>query len=498
MKLRGFLLGGILLLSLLVVGIVSLVDTDPTVSMEENRKLATKPEFSFESLFKGNYISDLENYYADTFPMRDRFTRANKQLNGFYHYSSKSEEGTMLLIDASSGAEQGGMSLADFESARAEASSGKDKPQEQTPQVQPDQPAGPENGDVPDVNTEPDTPDEPVVEPEPEVDIMDEVDANAAHDSGWVQNDNADYQTLGAVTIIGTQAMEIPTMVPDVIASYAQVVNDMAEKMPDIQVYSLVTPNAAEFYSPLDFHTGSHSQKKMIDTLYSQMSDSVRTVDIYSKLEARTDQYIYFRTDHHWTARGAYFAYVAFCETAGFKPVSLEDFETGRYDEFVGSLYTFTSKYPQSEILWNNPDYVDYYLPIVESHAKYYTNSSLTGGIPIAVVSTNISNESKQNKYLCFICGDTPICVIETALEDGPTCIVLKESYGNAFVPFLTSHYSRIIVIDPREFNHGNKPYLDLVSFAAEQEVDDLLVINYPFMINNSTYVNYLRGLIGW
>ncbi|MBO6054979.1 MAG: hypothetical protein J6P31_05605, partial [Oscillospiraceae bacterium] len=267
MKLRGFLLGGILLLSLLVVGIVSLVDTDPTVSMEENRKLATKPEFSFESLFKGNYISDLENYYADTFPMRDRFTRANKQLNGFYHYSSKSEEGTMLLIDASSGAEQGGMSLADFESARAEASSGKDKPQEQTPQVQPDQPAGPENGDVPDVNTEPDTPDEPVVEPEPEVDIMDEVDANAAHDSGWVQNDNADYQTLGAVTIIGTQAMEIPTMVPDVIASYAQVVNDMAEKMPDIQVYSLVTPNAAEFYSPLDFHTGSHSQKKMIDTL---------------------------------------------------------------------------------------------------------------------------------------------------------------------------------------------------------------------------------------
>ena len=62
-------------------------------------------------------------------------------------------------------------------------------------------------------------------------------------------------------------------------------------------------------------------------------------------------------------------------------------------------------------------------------------------------------------------------------------------------MPFLTSHYSKIIVIDPREFNHGSKPYLDLVAFAQEQEVDDLLVINYPFMINNAAYVGYLRAL---
>ena len=66
-----------------------------------------------------------------------------------------------------------------------------------------------------------------------------------------------------------------------------------------------------------------------------------------------------------------------------------------------------------------------------------------------------------------------------------------------AFVPFLTSHYSRIIVIDPREFNHGNKPELDLKAFAAEQGVDDLIVINYPFMINNATYISYLNALIG-
>ena len=60
-------------------------------------------------------------------------------------------------------------------------------------------------------------------------------------------------------------------------------------------------------------------------------------------------------------------------------------------------------------------------------------------------------------------------------------CLMLKESYGNAFAPFLTSHYSKIIVVDPREFNRDGKPSLDLTQFAKEQGVDDLLVINYPY-----------------
>ena len=492
MKNKGFILGGILLAVMLVLGVVSLVDTDPTVSLVENRKLATKPAFSAERLFSGQYLSELDTYYNDTFPLRERLFKANQQLNGFYHYSGRKEENNVLLIGANTGAEEGGVSLADYERAQAEQENPTkpDKDPAQDPALTdpnaPTEPEDPNGGEDP----------EQLPPDEPERNVLDEVDAAAKHDSGWTEDENASYEQAGAVMIIGKQGMEVPSKVPDVITSYANVLNTFAEKMPDVQVYSLITPNAAEFYSPLEFHTGSHSQKDMISSAYSQMTDDIIKVDIYSKLAERTDQYIYFRTDHHWTARGAYFAYVAFCEAKGIDPVSLEDFESGRYDEFVGSLYTFTRQYPQSEVLWNNPDYVEYFLPIVESHAKYYMDATLTNGIPIYVVSTNISNASKQDKYLCFISGDTPICVIETAVEDGPTCVVLKESYGNAFVPFLTSHYSKIIVIDPREFNHGSKPYLDLVAFAQEQEVDDLLVINYPFMINNAAYVGYLRALV--
>ena len=101
----------------------------------------------------------------------------------------------------------------------------------------------------------------------------------------------------------------------------------------------------------------------------------------------------------------------------------------------------------------------------------------------------------QSNKYLCFLGGDHPAAMVECAV-DGPVCLVLKESYGNAFIPFLTSRYSKIFVIDPREFNQPGKPTLDLKAFAATHGVNDVIVINYPFMVSSETYVSYLNRLV--
>ena len=323
-------------------------------------------------------------------------------------------------------------------------------------------------------------PTEPQPEADPEIDTPDESDASYA----------------GSVVVVGDRAMEIPTRLDDIITSYAAEVGNLAKALgPDVRTISLVTPNGGEFYSPESLHTGEHSQKDMIDFCYGQMDSGIVTVDAYAKLRAHTDEYIYFRTDHHWTQLGAYYAYTAFCEAAGFDAVPLEQFQTGRYDTFLGSMYTFTKGYPQSDVLKQHPDYLDYYLPIADTHARYYADGSLENGTPVSVVYTQL-DESVSNKYLCFIGGDTPVCIVESDVQ-GPTCIVLKESYGNAFVPFLTSHYGRIIVIDPREFNQEGKPTLDLAAFAADQGVDDLIVINYPYMINSKAFVRYLNALAG-
>ena len=226
------------------------------------------------------------------------------------------------------------------------------------------------------------------------------------------------------------------------------------------------------------------------------LPESVAVADAYADFLAHKGEDLYFRTDHHWTQDGAYLAYRAFCEAAGFEAVPLDAFETGRYDRFVGSMYNFTANYPQSQTLLDNPDYLEYYLPIATTHAKYYADANLENGVPVSVVYQHL-DASVSNKYQCFIGGDTPVCVIESDVE-GPVCLMLKESYGNAFAPFLTSHYSKIIVVDPREFNRDGKPSLDLTQFAKEQGVDDLLVINYPYMINNSYYIAWLGRLVGY
>ena len=478
------------LAAMLLVGLISLVDKDPTRSEAENRELSKKPRFSFSALFDGSYIPALETYYADTFPMREKLLAANRTLNKFYYYSGSGED-AVLVIGGNTGAEQGGQSLDSVLPQTPDGTPGTPQ-QPQTPDEtpgSPQQPQTPTDTEDPESGgethkppeTPEQTPDVPEKEEIPALDNPDESEASYA----------------GNVIVVGTRAMEIPTALDDVITSYAGAVNSLAAAMPEgTRTISLLTCNGGEFYSPESMHTGLHSQKEMIQRCYDQMAEDIITVDACTALRAHTDEYIFFRTDHHWTQLGAYYAYTAFCEAAGFKAVPLTEFETGRYDTFLGSMYTFTSGYPQNQTLKDNPDYLDYYLPVVETHAQYYANAELQNGVPVSVVYTKL-DDSVSNKYLCFIGGDTPVCVIETAVEDGPTCIMLKESYGNAFAPFLTSHYSKIIVIDPREFNRDGKPSLDLTAFAAEQQIDDLIVINYPYMINSTYYVSWLNRLVG-
>lgn len=451
----------VLVLGAAAVGVTSLVDVDSVESKTENRKLATLPEFSLGALLDGTYLPQLETYYSDTFPGRELLLKVNQKLNGFYHFGGGEEN--LLVLDYQGGAEQGGQAL--------EPLPEQEKPEEAEPVV----------SVTPEVEPEPVKPEEPVQEEKPEVD----------------ETENLEYTSAGSVIIVGNRAMDVPYATDSIVLSYAEALGNLQTALgEEVRVISLLTPNAAQFYSPKDMHTGASDQKAMIELCYGAMDEAIVTVDAFSKLKEHKDEYIYFRTDHHWTQLGAYYAYTAFCEAVGLEAVGLQEFEKGEYTGFLGSMYGWTSQYPQSDVLKNNPDTLTYFLPVVETHAAYYADADLENSTayPVSVVFQGIA-EDQTNKYLCFLGGDHPAAVVETSV-DGPVCLVLKESYGNAFVPFLTSHYSKIIVIDPREFNRDGKPSLDLAELAAQQGVDDLIVINYPFMVSSETYVGYLNHLV--
>lgn len=299
---------------------------------------------------------------------------------------------------------------------------------------------------------------------------------------------------LGVAILVGDRAMDVPYANYAVIESYAAAVTAIAEALgPEVRTFSMAVPNAAAFYAPSASRTGNHDQMVMIDYCYSKLGDAVMPVETYRTLAEHLEEYIYFRTDHHWTQLGAYYAYVEFCAAAGFTAEPLDKFEAGQYEGFVGSMYTYLYGQAQARILLENPDTLYYYRPFVEAKARYYSDASLSDEGIIGVISYIEADVS--NKYLAYCGGDHPIVIVRTDVE-GPVCLLLKESYGNAMIPWLTSHYSKIVVVDPREFNQEGKPSLDLRTFAESQGANDCLILNYPMMLNSAAYVTWLERLV--
>ena len=430
------------LLFAMLLGLISTFDKDATYSESEKRKLKTRPKMTISGLIDGTYFNDYREYFADTFPNRETLMKSNTSLNGFYYFGGLgSDDSASLVIDLNLNAAQHGEALKTTEDPNA--------PTEE----------------IPSETEAAKKPTEPL----------------------------ASAEQLGSVVLIGDSAFDVPHADIDQIIKYAQAVTAIADLLgSDVQTFSMPVPNSAEFYTHKEYHSGKTSQKAMFDLVKSNLGPNVTFVDAYSTIEKHTDEYIYFRTDHHWTHLGAYYAYSALCGSAGFTPVNRDDFATGQWEGFVGSLYTYVANYPQGKVLKDNPDTVHYWKPSANITTTCYNSTALTNGYAMGTICR--VGEDVENKYLTFMGGDHPVAVVQTDTE-GPTILVIKESYGNALISWLTNHYNKIILIDPRQY-YGKNSDVDLAAFAQSQGVDQCLVVNYPMMLNSDGYTGLLEKLV--
>jgi len=429
-----------LLLFALLVGLISTFDKDATYSESERRKLKTKPKLTISGLLDGNYFNQYREYFADTFPNRETLMKSNTTLNGFYYFGGLgSDDSASLVVDFNANAAQQGEALKVTEDPEGTGSGAETEPEKK--------------------------PSEPL----------------------------ASAEQLGSVVLIGDSAFDVPHADNDQIVKYAQAVTAIADTLGSgVKTFSMPVPNSAEFYTHKEYHTGKTSQKAMFDLCKENLGANVTFVDAYSVIEQHTDEYIYFRTDHHWTHLGAYYAYTALCKSAGFTPVNKDDFATGQWENFVGSLYTYVANYPQGQVLKNNPDTVHYWKPSANITTTCYNTTALTNGYAMGTICR--VGEDVDNKYLTFMGGDHPVAIVETDTP-GPTILVIKESYGNALISWLTNHYSKIILIDPRQY-YGKNSDINLAEFAQSQGVEQCLVVNYPMMLNSDGYTGLLEKLV--
>ncbi|MDR0905589.1 MAG: hypothetical protein LBN00_05370 [Oscillospiraceae bacterium] len=242
-------------------------------------------------------------------------------------------------------------------------------------------------------------------------------------------------------------------------ADYAAALNAYrAELGENVRVFSLIAPTRIEFMEP-KYSRISDSELDAIRAVNAGLSDGITPVDAYSALAEHSDEYIYFRTDHHWTARGAYYAYRAFADAAGFVPLGLDDYSVGRLDGFLGYLYNFAP----SAAVASSPDYIEYF--------------TCNGALTTSPELLKLPAAGEKTEYRVFLGGDYDELTIETSVKNGKTAVVIKDSYANCLVPWLAPHYERLVLLDPRSFEGSA---LEKIREYGDADID-LLFVNYVF-----------------
>lgn len=220
-----------------------------------------------------------------------------------------------------------------------------------------------------------------------------------------------------------------------------------------IETYVLLAPTSVEIYKenlPLFAH--SYSQKEIMNTLKTQLDPSIKVIDVIDYLSDKKGENIYFRTDHHWTMRGAYYAYQKAAKSLGLTYYELDDFQVGVVsDNFFGTFQSKTNDF------FITPDKIELFVPKFE--VKYEVNYSGEKDSATTLFAPSYLNQKDQ--YSFFLNGNHSLLKITSSIQNGRKIAIIKDSYANAFIPFLANHYEEIHVIDLRYYPLSVSDYME-------------------------------------
>ncbi len=266
-------------------------------------------------------------------------------------------------------------------------------------------------------------------------------------------------------------------------ACAAGINNFAAALSPGVKTYCMVAPTAGEFYIPASYRKMARSEKDNIATIYNNLNPEISSVDAISALAAHKQEYLYFNTDHHWTALGAYYAYRATCDKMGIIPNELESMQKKTINGFLGSLYWLT----RDPKLLERKDFVDYYQVPGQYSTKVYTKTSPNKPLSSSLLAGFASG---PNAYSVFLGGDYPLMQIKTNAESGRKLLIIKNSYGNPYSVFFVPHFDEVYIVDYRYYEKGVLPLI------KEAGITDVLITYGSFSANTSWHIKRLQHIM--
>jgi hypothetical protein len=424
----------------LITGSILMVFVHRTTasSETENRALASFPAYSLQSVISGAYFRELESYAADHIGFRDSLIRSSKYITSMQGVAGR-ESAVILPTNANNSAEA---QAAPPEHRTADAG----LPEQPTEQSL--------------VTQQAEKPIKPLL----------------SEEKGKLQ---------GKVLVLEDRAMNLFTYDEASGQAYADAINHIQERLirdisQPVRSSVLLAPTAVEFVQSTKLRSLSNSQKEAIDEVYRKIRTDVAKIDALSAMSGHADEPLFFRTDHHWTANGAFYAYAAYIGTTSMEPMPITAYEKGEVPGFLGSLHSSTMNHK----LAAHPDTIVYYKPnVTHRYTVYYSG-------PLDMPLIDLSHAAKKNKYRIFLSGDRPWARITSQIDNNRKLLIIKDSYGNALVPFLLPHYSEIFVVDPRQFNQP------LVPFVQKHHIQEILYVNNAGVLTDQGFAEQLHKLI--
>ena len=303
-----------------------------------------------------------------------------------------------------------------------------------------------------------------------------------------IKDDNTNGELYYAIYVWNKTGYELFGGDDERSKTYANTINTLAAKLPGIKVYDMIIPNHTEFGLPQRLKSGeitSTSQADSIKAAYAALSKDVTAINPYNYLADHNEEYIYFKSDHHWTGLGAYYAYKAFADTNGLPALNLKDCTEHQIDGFTGS---FSNSAPNLDVdsvhYWDFPYSVTMDLTYDGGNTETYDTPYYKGAAEGSLT------------YGVFIFGDNPLTVLKSKSENatqGKKLAIVKESYGNCLAPYFTNNYEEVHVIDFRYFRDNiNKSFQ---AYCTENGITDVLFVNGVMSANTQIQLDSMTGM---
>ena len=244
----------------------------------------------------------------------------------------------------------------------------------------------------------------------------------------------------------------------------AEAIALLTKKNPGINLSVMLVPNKCEILKNLlPKNAPVDSETKYLDEFKDMLPSNVNFVNLVKNFETnKASTELYFKTDHHWTADGAYKAYTEYMHSLHMEPSPETSFKRGlATNNFLGSLYYKNGGgigAPESMYLYLKNDV---YPLIVKYFDGYGTHTTLYDSEKI----------NGRDPYEVFTSGNHSQIKIRTAVETDRKLLIFKDSYANAMLPFLINNFAEITVVDLRYYHDK------IQDLFSNNEITDILVL---------------------